>query len=197
MLGAAHKPGAMPLRPLGDSATFTTPGSGSSGSTRGPPSARPYSSPLPRWRSPSLVTAILAVPDLSLDRPSGATCADAAELIGSFGSLALGGLLQSIGLVLVTGMIAHVTAAAAIGGRLSPAEAWGATHGRRWRLVGLTVLLGLMMLGLLAVYALIWVSVVLLCGPGAIWSRDASRSRRSRPCCSGSGSGSTTCRCPR
>ena len=43
----------------------------------------------------------------------------------------------------MTGMIAHVTAAAAVGRRLTLGEAWAATHGKRWRLVGLTLLLGL------------------------------------------------------
>ena len=41
--------------------------------------------------------------------------------------LLLGGVLQSIGLIFVTGMIAHVTAAAAIGQRLTLGEAWAAT----------------------------------------------------------------------
>ena len=40
-------------------------------------------------------------------------------------------------------MIAHVVAAAAIGRRLTPRQAWAATRGKRWRLVGLTALLGL------------------------------------------------------
>ena len=67
-------------------------------------------------------------------------------MVGAFGSLGLGSLLQSIGLVLVTGMIAHVTAAAAIGRRLTPRRGLAATHGKRWRLIGLTLLLGLMLL---------------------------------------------------
>jgi len=76
-------------------------------------------------------------------------------------SLGLGTILQSIGLILVTGMIAHVTAAAAVGRRLTLGEAWRATHGKRWRLIGLAALLGLMMLGLLGAYALTWLPVVL------------------------------------
>ena len=76
-------------------------------------------------------------------------------------SLGLGTILQSIGLILVTGMIAHVTAAAAVGRRLTLGEAWRATHGKRWRLIGLAALLGLSMLGLIGVYALTWLPVVL------------------------------------
>ena len=59
-----------------------------------------------------------------------------------FGALGVGALLQSIGLILVAGMIAHVVAAAVMGRKLSLGEAWAATRGKRWRLIGLTVLLG-------------------------------------------------------
>ena len=52
-------------------------------------------------------------------------------------------MLFAFGSLLVTGMIAHVVAAAAIGRRLSLGEAWAATHGKRWRLVGLALLLWL------------------------------------------------------
>ena len=52
-------------------------------------------------------------------------------------------MLQTIGLILVGGMIAHVVAAAAIGRRLTLEQAWAATRGKRWRLVGLTATLGL------------------------------------------------------
>jgi hypothetical protein len=40
-------------------------------------------------------------------------------------------------------MIAHVTSAAAVGRRLSIGEAWAATAGKRWRLLGMSFLLGL------------------------------------------------------
>ena len=40
-------------------------------------------------------------------------------------------------------MIAHVTMAAAVGKKLSLGEAWAATAGKRWRLIGLVALLGL------------------------------------------------------
>ena len=59
-------------------------------------------------------------------------------------------------------MIAHVTAAAAIGERLTLGEAWRATRGKRWRLIGLTLLLGLMLVAIFAGYALSWVPVVML-----------------------------------
>jgi hypothetical protein len=161
MLGAAHKPGALPLRPLGLSDMYDA----AFRIIRFNPRATVGSAVLVAAAAmavPVLVTGLLAaVLDLSLEPSRSASTADAAGLVGAFVSFGLGSLLQSIGLVLVTGMIAHVTAAAAVGRRLSLAEAWRLTHGRRWRLVGLTVLLGLMLVGILLVYALTWVPVVL------------------------------------
>jgi hypothetical protein len=55
-------------------------------------------------------------------------------------------------------MIAHVTSAAAVGRRLSMGEAWAATAGKRWRLFGMALMLGL---GVLVVSALV-VGVVVL-----------------------------------
>jgi MFS family permease len=117
---------------------------------------------------PVLVTAILTFAvDLSLDKSgSELSDADAAGIAGSFGSLGLGAVLQSIGLILVTGMIAHVTAAAAVGRRLTLGEAWGATRGKRWRLVGLATTLGLMSGAIVLVYAATWFPVVLALGVG-------------------------------
>ena len=166
MLGAAHKPGAMPLRPLalGDiyDAAFRI--------IRFNPKATVGSAVLVTAAAmaiPILVTAMLTVfvdftADAGGDDLSGA---ELASLIGSFGALAIGGLLQSLGLVLVTGMIAHVTAAAAVGRRLTLGEAWAFTRGSRWRLIGLTIVLGLMTFGLLLGYLLVWIVVVALSPP--------------------------------
>jgi MFS family permease len=163
MLGAAHKPGALPLRPLGlgdmyDAAVRII---------RFNPKATVGSAVLVAavaMAIPVLITALLTwTVDLSLDDSSGDLSRDELlGVVGSFGSLALGSILQSIGLVLVTGMIAHVTAAAAIGRRLTLAEAWRATHGKRWKLIGLTFLLGLLLIAIIGVYALTWVVVVLV-----------------------------------
>jgi len=84
------------------------------------------------------------------------------SLVATFGSLVLGLQLQSVGLLFVSGMIAHVASAAAVGRKLTINEAWAATHGKRWRLIGLTFLLGLMLTGIIAGYALTWVPVVML-----------------------------------
>lgn len=169
MLGAAHKPGAMPLRPLnlGDmyDAAFRI--------IRFNPRATVGSSVLVAAVSmavPVLVTAVLtALVDLSAAQSGDdLTTAELLGYLGSIGSLFLGTMLQSIGSILVTGMVAHVTAAAAIGRRLSLGEAWTATRGSRWRLVGLTLLLGLMVAGGLLAYGVLWLLVVVVAPTWAI-----------------------------
>jgi hypothetical protein len=103
---------------------------------------------------PVLATAALAwTVDLSVS--SDADLTDAG-VVGALGSQLLGVLLQSIGLILVTGMVAHVTMAAAVGRKLSLGEAWAATRGKRARLVGMVVLLAVMLLLVLALFVLLW-----------------------------------------
>ncbi|QIK75372.1 hypothetical protein [Nocardioides piscis] len=120
---------------------------------------------------PVLVTALLgALLDLSIageafsaspTEPSPVMSGeDVAGLVGVGGSLVVGTLLQGIGLVLVGGMIAHVVAAASVGRRLSLGEAWAATRGKRWRLIGLTALLGIMTTLIVVTYVVMWVVVV-------------------------------------
>ena len=76
-----------------------------------------------------------------------------ASLVAAFGSLVVGSQLQSIGLLFVSGMIAHVTSAAAVGRKLTMGEAWAATRGKRWRLLGMALMLGLVVLLALALVA--------------------------------------------
>ncbi|WP_299050474.1 hypothetical protein [uncultured Nocardioides sp.] len=173
--GAAHKPGAIPIRPLrlGDmyDAAFKI--------IRFNPRATVGAAALVAGAAmavPVLVTLVLSLTlDLSLDflDPSTAVGSDPTAapstqdtlgFIGAFGSFMVGALAQAIGLVLVTGMIAHVTMAAAVGRRLSLQEAWAATHGRRWRLIGLTALLGLVWTVVLGVYIGLWVVLVVAVG---------------------------------
>ncbi|MGH3306234.1 MAG: glycerophosphoryl diester phosphodiesterase membrane domain-containing protein, partial [Nocardioides sp.] len=110
---------------------------------------------------PLLVTAAFTWSvDLSLDQSGNdLATADLAGLIGSISALGIGAVLQGIGTILVTGMIAHVTAAAAIGRRLSLGEAWRATHGKRWRLIGTSFLLALGAIALVAGYVGAWFAV--------------------------------------
>ncbi len=56
-------------------------------------------------------------------------------------------------------------------------EAWARTRGKRWRLIGLTVLVGLVSVLLMGLYALAWVPVVLT-GDGPV---DRGVRRRHRP----------------
>jgi hypothetical protein len=65
------------------------------------------------------------------------------SLLIALAGLLVGAQVQAIGLLFVSGMIAHVSAAAAVGRKLSMAEAWAATRGKRWRLLGMSLLLGL------------------------------------------------------
>ena len=163
MLGAAHKPGAVPLRPL----TLSDMYDAAFRIIRFNPKATVGSAVLVAavaMAIPVVVTAFLSLAlDLSLQvDDSGELSGDVSGLVGSLGSLGLGSVLQTIGLILVGGMIAHVVAAAAIGRRLSLEQAWAATRGKRWRLVGLTAMLGLALVLILVLYALSWVPVVLV-----------------------------------
>ena len=162
-LGAAHKPGAVPLRPLTLSDMFDA----AFKIIRFNPRATVGSAVLVAAVSmaiPVLVTGGLSMAaDLSLDASGGEpTTAELAGLVGALGSLLVGSFLQTIGLVLVTGMVARVCAAAAVGRRLGLVEAWRETRGRRWRLLGLTLLLAGMLLAVVGAYAGLWVGVVTL-----------------------------------
>ncbi len=160
MLGAAHKPGAMPLRPLGLGDVYDA----AFRIIRFNPKATVGSAVLVAavaMAIPLVVTGALTwAVDLSLDDSGGMTQTDAVGVLSALGSLGLGAVLQQVGLILVTGMIAHVVAAAAIGRRLSLGEAWGATRGKRWRLIGLTVVLALLAGVAVAAYVALWVPVV-------------------------------------
>jgi hypothetical protein len=168
MLGAAHKPGAIPLRPLqlGDiyDAAFRI--------IRFNPKATVGSAVLVTAVAmliPVLVTAVLTwTVDLSFDENGDISTGEAAALLGTGGTAILGFILQSLGLILVTGMIAHVTMAAAVGKKLSLGEAWAATAGKRWRLIGLVFLLGTLLVLIIAVYALLWVAVVSVLDSGLV-----------------------------
>jgi hypothetical protein len=164
MLGAAHKPGAMPLRPLGlgdmYDAAFRI--------IRFNPKATVGSAVLVAavaMAVPVLITAVLTFAvDVSFEENGDPDVDTALGFIGSLGSLAIGLVLSGFGTILVTGMISHVTAAAAIGRRLTLGEAWAATRGKRWRLIGLAVLLGVSVVLLIGAYVLLWLLVAAAAG---------------------------------
>jgi hypothetical protein len=146
-LPPAHKPGAIPLRPLGL-------GDMLDGAFR-----------LVRFNPGATVGASVLVAAVAMAIPLGVTAAmtftgdsldffgnsledpnytpGTSELIGmvtAFGSYVVGAVLQGFGMILVSGMISHVAHAAALGRKLTLGQAWSATHGKRWRLVGLATL---------------------------------------------------------
>jgi hypothetical protein len=91
---------------------------------------------------PVLLTGVLTTLfDVSLNSLN----VDTANSNASLTNLTLlgGAILQGLGLIFVTGMIAQVTAAAALGRRLTLGQAWLATAGKRWKLVGLALVLAL------------------------------------------------------
>ncbi len=167
---AAHKPGAIPLRPLrlGDlyDAAFKI--------IRFNPKATVGSSVIVASVAmliPVAVTGILTFAvGLSLDAGAAGSDSDTqfAGLLTAYGALGVGTLLQWLGMVFVTGMNAHVAAAAAVGRRLSLGEAWTATRGKRWALVGLSLLLGALMLVYLAACAGLVILAVVATGSVAV-----------------------------
>jgi hypothetical protein len=62
-----------------------------------------------------------------------------------------GQLLAAFAVLLVTGMVVHVVAQAVLGKRVTTGEAWAAVRGRVWRLVVLTLLSWLMVVGVVLV----------------------------------------------
>jgi hypothetical protein len=142
--GAAHRPGAIPLRPLvlGDILD------GAFRIIRYNPRATVGAAVLVSAVAmvlPVVVGIITGSSDGLRFEPGsdGLSDGQVAGLVTTFGSLLLAYQLQAIGLLFVSGMIAHVTSAAAVGRRLTLGEAWGATAGKRWRLFGMSLLLGL------------------------------------------------------
>jgi hypothetical protein len=155
-----HRPGAVPLRPLklGDlyDAAFKIIRF-NAGATVG--STLLVSSVA--MLIPTVATVMLAqLFDLSTDA-FGEPMTETEVLLtfGAAGAAVVGGLLQAIGLLIVTGMVAVVTHAAAVGRRLSLSEAWALTYGRRWRLLGVSALAFLLVIAATALYVLMWVAL--------------------------------------
>ena len=170
MLGAAHKPGAMPLRPLtlGDIYDARVPDHPvqPEGHRRVGGVGRRLAMAIPVLITALLTWTIGAAFDETGRTPRRGPRRPARRLQRAGPRRAPAGF----GLLFVTGMIAHVTAAAAIGRRLSLGEAWAATRGKRWRLLGLSMLLWTMSIALIAVYV---VGVIL------VFTRHRHAARRS------------------
>jgi hypothetical protein len=67
-------------------------------------------------------------------------------------SFVFSGLVQFVGLMLVSAMAVPVTLAAAAGRTMTMREAWRATHGRRWRVLGVVALFALVVTLLAMLY---------------------------------------------
>jgi hypothetical protein len=168
MLGAAHKPGAIPLRPLSLGPIYD----GAFRIIRFNPKATVGAAALVTAVAMILPIAVNLVLALTVgsgfdsngeitDEP---TTAEAVGIIGGFGSLIFGTYAAQLGIIFVTGMVVHVTHAAAVGRRLTLAQAWAATHGKRWRLLGQTLLVGVTSLIALALMVALVVLVAVITG---------------------------------
>ncbi len=147
-MAPAHKPGAIPLRPLGLGDIFD----GAFKIIRFNPKATIGSAVL--VSAASMLIPIVVTVILSLTVNLSATTSDGVTTVGDnvgAGAIGVGFFLQWIGLIFVTGMVIHVAAAAAVGRRLSLGEAWAGTRGKRWKLVGMTLFLLLVTLLIVAI----------------------------------------------
>lgn len=168
-VGAAHRPGAFPLRPLTLGAIYD----GAFRLIRFNPKATVGAAVLVTavaMAIPIAITAALTFTvgltlDAGGDLEGDLDTAQAIGLIAAYGSLLVSVVLSQIGVVLVTGMVAHVARSGAVGRRMTLGEAWEATRGKRWRLLGLTLLINTGFLLLLVVYVALWV-VVVVASPG-------------------------------
>jgi hypothetical protein len=150
-----HRPGVVPLRPLrlGDffDGAFTT-------IRRNPTAMVGLAAAVTALFLvvPALLSLVLAgTGHLSLDL-SGGSRRGGVDALASGGVTALsylGTVFGSLATVVLNGLLVRVVAEAVLGRRTSAADAWAATRGRLLRLVGLTALNLLVVLGLLAVPA--------------------------------------------
>lgn len=171
--GAAHKPGAIPLQPLtlGDlyDGAFKIIRFNAK-ATVGPAVLLAAVSMMIPIAAVSIMTFALGMTANPLvDDPyaADATAADVLAFVGPYAALMVGYVLQSLGTLLITGMIAHVANAAAVGRRLTLGETWAATRGKRWRLIGLSLFLTVASLVVMTLYVVISVLIV-SAGSGAL-----------------------------
>lgn len=169
MPGAAHKPGAIPLRPLTLGAIYD----GAFRIIRYNPKATVGSAVLVTAVAmviPVVVSVVLTYAagitvNLS-DQSAGdeLTTSQALGLVAAYGSFFLSSFLSWIGIALVTGSVAHVVHAAAVGRKLTLEESWRATRGKRWRVLGLSLLVGLITLGIWVLWGGLLVIVIVVSG---------------------------------
>lgn len=160
---AAHKPGAVPLRPLRlgdilDAAIRII--RFNPGATVG---AAVLFAAVPLLIPILLTGALLPSFDVTAQEFGSQ---QVALLVSLAVAWVLGLLLQWIGVTLVTGMTAQVAYAAALGQKMSLGQAWEATRGARARLLGLATLFLALMMAATLVYTIASVGVVMT---GNVW----------------------------
>lgn len=152
-LAVAHRPGAIPLRPLVLSDIFDAAFRIIRYNPRATIGAAVLVSAVAMVVPIAVTLATGSTHGLTPDLGSGdVTDNQVADVLIGLGGLLAGSQLQAVGLLFVSGMIAHVSSAAAVGRQLTMGEAWAATRGKRWRLLGMSLLLGL---GVLVVVGLV------------------------------------------
>jgi hypothetical protein len=165
MAGAAHKPGAVPLRPLTLGAMYD----GAFRIIRYNPKATVGAAVLVTAVAmlvPVVVTFLVTfVGGVTVDITSESSSdelstSEAVGLLAAYGSLIFSSVLSWIGLTMVTAMVAHVVHAAAIGRKLDLDQAWAATRGKRWRVLGLALLVTLALLAIWTVWVLLLALVI-------------------------------------
>lgn len=159
-----HKPGVIPLRPLGLGDMYDAAFKVIRHNAKATAGAAALVSGI-TMAVPLLVTAAVTPMLGGVLSADGATPeldgSQIAALIAAGASFLVGSIAQMLGLALVTGMVAQVTHGAALGRTYTLGEAWAATRGVRLRLIGLSLLLGLGATLLLAAYVAAWVPVVM------------------------------------
>lgn len=164
--GAAHRPGAIPLRPLSLGAMYD----GAFRIIRYNPKATVGAAVLVTAVAmliPVVVTVLVTfVGGVTVDMTAESSSEDlstgeAVGLVSAYGSLLFSSVLSWIGLTLVTAMMTRVVHAAAVGRKLTLDQAWASTRGKRWRALGLAALVALALLLIWAVWGLLLALVVL------------------------------------
>lgn len=167
-LGAAHKPGAFPLRPLNLGAIYD----GAFRIIRFNPKATVGAAVLVTSLALLLPVLLVTVATFTVGINDGAGLGSesfddsTAGLVSGYGSVVVALIVSLTAVAIVTGMVVHVARGAAVGRRLDLSQAWAATLGRRWRLMGLSLTVTAIPLLLMLVYVGLWFAVIAL-SPGA------------------------------
>lgn len=143
---AVHKPGAIPLQPL----TLSDIYGAAFKIVRHNPQATAGAALLVTLVAMTVPTVLTLA--ASLTDVFGTTNRQLVEGVVGGGSLLLGLLLNAVGTAVVAGMVVSVCRAAAVGRTMTLGQAWAATHGSRWRLVGLSALSAVFNMAVVAVW---------------------------------------------